>query len=143
MQKHSEIGSKLVIRRGQPFKIRLNLNRSYSRSTDLLSFVFTLDGIEKPSHGHATLVGTTLKHSSFELGDASEWGSAIDAINGKVIDVLIKPAATAPIGEWRVEVDTQLISRDGGTKSCKYPATIYILFNPWCKDDQVYLEGKF
>lgn len=142
MQKHSEAVSKLVVRRGQSFKIRLHLDRPYSRITDLISFVFTLDGIDKPSHGHGTLVGTTLKSSSFELGDAKEWGSSVDAINGKVLEILIKPAATAPIGEWRLEVDTQLMSRESGTRSCKYPSTVYVLFNPWCKDDQVYLDGE-
>lgn len=141
MQKNSVDGSKLVIRRGQPFKVRLTMSRPFSRTKDALSFIFTLDNAEKPSHGHGTLIGTQLKSNSYELGDTLEWGSAIESINGNVLIVWIKPAATAPIGEWRVDVDTQLSSGEG-IRSYKYPTSFYILFNPWCKDDQVYMPGK-
>lgn len=140
MQKNSLDGSKLVIRRGQPFKLRLTLNRPFNRTKDTLSFIFTLDNAEKPSHGHGTLIGTQLKSNSYELGDSIEWGSAIESIHGDILTVLIKPAATAPIGEWKVDVDTQLTTAEG-IRSFKYPSSFYILFNPWCKDDQVYMAG--
>lgn len=141
MQKNSHDNTKLVIRRGQPFKIRLTLNRPYSRTKDAISFVFTLDNIDKPNHGHSTLIGTTLQYNSYELGDPLEWGSAIESIHGDVLNVLIKPAATAAIGEWRVDIDTQLYKGEG-IKSFKYPSTFYVLFNPWCQDDQVFMPGK-
>lgn len=138
MQRNPVDGEKLICRRGQPFKIRLHLNRPYVRSQDAISFLFTLADDDKPSLGHGSLIGCPLRYNSYELGDPLEWGSAIDAINGDVLTVLIKPAATAAIGEWRVDVDTQL-QQGNGMKSFKYPSTFYVLFNPWCKDDQVYL----
>lgn len=140
MQTQSADTTKLVIRRGQPFKIRLILNRPYVRDKDNISFIFTLHTDEKPSHGHGTLIGTTLQFNSYELGGPLEWGSAIESMNGDVLNVLIKPAANAPIGEWRVDVDSQLYNIQG-IRSFKYPSTFYVLFNPWCQDDQVYMAG--
>lgn len=131
----------MIIRRGQSFKIRLTLNRPFSRAKDSLSFIFTLANDEKPSLGHGSLIGCPLRLNSYELGEPLEWGSAIESINGDVLTVLIKPAATAAIGEWRVDVDTQLVSGEG-MKSFKYPSTFYVLFNPWCQDDQVYMADR-
>ena len=142
MQRNSHENAKLVVRRGESFRVRLTLNRPYSRSTDLISFVFTMENAEKPSHGHGTMIGTTLKINSYELGNALEWGSSIETISGDVLTVLIKPAATAPIGEWKVDVDSKLVNVDG-IKSFKYPTNFYVLFNPWCPDDQVYMSGWY
>lgn len=131
---------KLIVRRGQPFKVRLTTNRPFSRARDMLNFVFTLTNDEKPSHGHGTLVGCLLKKNSYELGESNEWGSAIESINGVELEVLIKPSCRAPIGEWKVDIDTQ-VSDQEGVRNFKYPSTFYVLFNPWCKDDQVYMPG--
>ncbi|XP_037037694.1 annulin isoform X2 [Bradysia coprophila] len=133
--------TKLIVRRGQPFKIRLTTNRPFSRARDTLNFVFTLHNDEKPSHGHGTLVGCMLKSNSYELGESNEWGSAIETISGDQMDVLIKPSCRAPIGEWRVEIDTQ-VSNQEGVRNFKYSSTFYVLFNPWCKDDQVYMPDR-
>lgn len=132
---------KLIVRRGQPFKIRLTTSRPFARAHDTLNFVFTLHNDEKPSHGHGTLVGCVLKNNSYELGESNEWGSSIETISGDQMDVLIKPSCRAPVGEWTVEIDTQL-SNQTGMRNFKYPSTFYVLFNPWCKDDQVYMPGK-
>lgn len=141
MKPNPDDETKLIIRRGQAFKIRLTLNRPFSRSIDNLNFVFTLQNDEKPSHGHGTLVGCMLKNNSYELGESNEWGSAIETISGDQMDVLIKPSVRAPIGEWTVDIDTQVSNQDG-VRNYKYPSTFYVLFNPWCKDDQVYMPGR-
>lgn len=141
MKQNPDDETKLIVRRGQPFKIRLTLNRPFLRSKDILNFVFTLKNDEKPSHGHGTLVGCMLNNNSYELGEANEWASAIETIHGDQMDVLIKPSCRAPIGEWVVDIDTQLSNQDG-VRNFKYPSAFYILFNPWCKDDQVYMPGR-
>lgn len=141
MKPNPDEETKLIIRRGQAFRIRLTLNRPFSRARDTLNFVFTLKNDEKPSHGHGTLVGCLLKNNSYELGESNEWGSAIETISGDQMDVLIKPSCRAQIGEWSVDIDTQ-VANNNGIRNFKYPSTFYVLFNPWCKDDQVYMPGE-
>lgn len=130
--------SRLVIRRGQTFRIQIGLNRPFDRRRDSISFVFTLVDEDKPSHGHGTLVGTKLNLDFYDTGDALEWACALEAQHGDILDVLVKPAANAPIGEWKFDVDTHLKTNDA-SRSFKSPNTFFVLFNPWCRDDQVYM----
>lgn len=132
--------STLVIRRGQSFKLILGFNRPYN-SNDLISFVFSLVDDERPNFGHGTLVGTTLEPVFTTLLDNTKWSCTIDQQYGNVLEILIKASATAPIGEWKFDIDTQLKSGIEAN-TFKSPANFYLLFNPWCVSDSVYLPGK-
>lgn len=65
----------LVIRRGQPFKIRITLNRPFVRNKDAISFIFTVVDVEKPSPGHGTLIAIAPRDYTTYLGDPLEWGN--------------------------------------------------------------------
>lgn len=132
---------KLVVRRGQPFKLQLHCNRPYSIEKDALSLVFTVAGVENPSFGRGTLIAVALKNKPTDLGRSFEWGAAINSINGNLLEILIKPAATALVTQWKLDIDSKMLS---GTvsKSFSLPQPFYVLFNPWCREDQVYLDGK-
>lgn len=135
---------KLVTRRGQPFKLQLHCNRPYNIEKDALSLVFAVFDVEKPSFGHQTLVAVALKNKSTDLGRSFEWGAAVNSINGDVLEILIKPAATALVTQWKLDIDSKLIGGTATTnisKSFSLPQPFYVLFNPWCREDQVYLEG--
>lgn len=131
--------STLVIRRGQSFKLILGFNRPYN-SNDLVSFVFSLIDDERPNFGHGTLVGATLEPIFSNVLDSSKWSCTIDSQYGNVLEVLVKASVTAPIGEWKFDIDTQLKSGIEAN-TFKSPANFYLLFNPWCISDSVYLPG--
>lgn len=135
------LASTLIIRRGQPFRLIMSFNRPFDSYKDSISFIFTLRDDDRPNHGHGTLVGTSLKPDSYDLGNSYEWSCIIDGKHGNILEVLIKPAANAAVGEWKFDIDTQL-TQGGGADTFKSPNNFYILFNPWCVDDLVYLEGK-
>lgn len=142
MRRHKqpiEATPKLVIRRGQPFKLKLTCSRPFVRDKDGMSLIFTVADVEKPHYGNGTLIGIALKNNPRELGDADEWSAAIDSIHGDILEIVIKPSATASVSRWKVDIDTKLYS--GGAKSYSLPQPIYVLFNPWCPDDSVYMEG--
>lgn len=132
---------KLVVRRGQPFKLQLHCNRPYSIEKDALSLVFAVADVDKPSFGHGTLVAVALKNKSTELGKSFEWGASVNSINGDLLEILIKPAANSLVTQWKLDIDSKVLT---GTvsKSFSLPQPFYNLFNPWCREDQVYLEGK-
>lgn len=133
--------SNLVVRRGQPFRLIINFNRPFDSFRDSVSFIFTLRDDDRPNHGHGTLVGTALKYDSYDLGTPVEWSCVIDGKHGNVLEILVKPAANAAVGEWNFDIDTQQ-SRGGGAATFKSPKTFFLLFNPWCLDDLVYMRGK-
>jgi transglutaminase 1 len=132
---------KLVIRRGQPFKLLLHCNRPYNGEKDAISLVFAVADVAKPSFGHGTLVAVALKNKATDLGRSFEWGASVNSINGDILEVLIKPAANALVTQWKLDIDSKVLN---GTTSKSYslPQPFYVLFNPWCREDQVYLEGE-
>lgn len=132
--------SNLVVRRGQPFRLVITFNRAFDSITDKISFIFTLQDDDRPNHGHGTLVGTALKQDAYNLGSSYEWTCAIDEKHGNVLQILVKSAANAAIGEWNFDIDTQLI-RGVGAATHKNKTSFYLLFNPWCEDDLVYMHG--
>ncbi|KAB7506349.1 Hemocyte protein-glutamine gamma-glutamyltransferase [Armadillidium nasatum] len=52
--------------------------------------------------------------------------------------------ACAPVGVWRLSIRSGLQDRSQGRIMDVYndDTDLYILFNPWCKDDLVYMEGE-
>ena len=77
----------LVVRRGQAFKLKLECNRPSVRDKDSMTFIFTVADDEKPSYGHGTLAGTSLKSKAEDLGDPLEWGVSIESVMGTLLEV--------------------------------------------------------
>lgn len=144
MNRDSGLATKsLIVRRGQPFKLRLTCNRPYRKSTDGLSFVFTVADDEKPSYGHGTLVPIAVSKQGSAVmghGGANEWTVAVESVDGDVLTVLVKPSANAPVTLWKMDIDTKDMET-GDNKTFTLHQPIYILFNAWCEEDQVYMTG--
>lgn len=142
MARESQPGLKpqLVVRRGQPFRLKLTCSRPYNKSSDGISLVFTVADDEKPTFGHGTLVPVALAKNAYELGGHLEWGAAIESVSGDVLTVLIKPSAEAPVTQWKVDIDTKDMDT-GSSKTFSLLQPIFILFNPWCEDDQVFMSN--
>lgn len=132
--------SQLIVRRGQAFRLKLTCNRPYRKSTDGLSFVFTVADDEKPTFGHGTLVPIALAQHAYDLGGPLEWGAAVESVNGDVLTVVVKPGAQAAVTQWKVDIDSK-DKETGDTKTFSLHNNIFILFNPWCEDDQVYMAN--
>lgn len=138
----NKVPSNLVIRRGQPFRLIISFNRPFDPLTDSISFIFTLKDDDRPNHGHGTLVGTALKYNAYDFGSPHEWSCIVDGKHGDILDILIKPAATAAVGEWNFDIDTHHM-QGSGAATFKSPNSFYLLFNPWCQDDSVYMGGEY
>ncbi|XP_067007547.1 annulin [Anabrus simplex] len=129
---------RLIVRRGQDFKISITLSRAYNAEKDAISFIFTVVDAEKPSYGQGTFVAVPLLAKGAESGGA--WNAVLDSSNEDVIQVQITPAADSIIGQWKMDIDTKL--KNNGAVSYSHKEPFYILYNPWCRQDQVYMEGE-
>lgn len=132
---------KLVIRRGQVFKLQLHTNRPYDAEKDGISLIFTVADVEKPSFGHGTLIAISVKNQSTYLGKSNEWGASVNNVSGDLLEILIKPAANALVTQWKLDIDTKAISSTL-SRSFSLPQPFYVLFNPWCREDNVFLDGE-
>jgi len=91
----------LIVRRGEPFRLKIHFNRDYSPSKDAISFIFTVADDTKPSPGHGTLNALVPHDGIDHLGDTLEWGAGIESHEGQTLTVLIKPPSTCPVTEWK------------------------------------------
>jgi transglutaminase 1 len=133
--------AKLVVRRGQIFKLQLFCNRPYNIEKDAISLIFSVADVERPSFSHGTLIAVSVSNKSTDLGKSNEWGASVNSINGNRLEILIKPAANAPVTQYKLDIDTKVIN-SSTSKSYSLPQSFYVLFNPWCREDDVYLEGN-
>lgn len=132
---------KLVIRRGQVFKLKLHCNRPYDEKTDALSLILTVADVEKASFGNGTLVAIQLNNKSTDLGRSFEWGASKNSISGNILEINIKPAANACVTQWKLDIDSKNLEQNA-SKTFSLSQPFYVIFNPWCREDQVYLEGE-
>ncbi|XP_029048718.1 annulin isoform X1 [Osmia bicornis bicornis] len=131
--------SRLVVRRGQEFYLHLTLSRDYDPNIDGMSIVFTVDGVEQPQYGHGTLVATAVLYPG-EVSEGS-WQATIDAVQTNFLRLKIVPSANAIIGKWKMDIDTKNRNLDGAISyTMKQP--FYLIFNPWCPEDIVYMEDE-
>lgn len=125
----------LVVRRGQPFKLLITTNRKYNQDADGISFIFTIADEDKPTLGHGTLVAIPLLQRSIKSG----WSAVLQSVEENVLTVSITAGADCVVAQWKMDIDCRL--RDNGAISYSLDQDIFILFNPWCKNDQVYMKS--
>lgn len=53
-------------------------------------------------------------------------------------DLILTPSPEAIIGLYEIVIQ---VSTEGESKSKKLKDKFYLIFNPWCEDDVVHLEG--
>ncbi|OWR44550.1 putative annulin [Danaus plexippus plexippus] len=127
----------LVVRRGQAFKLDILLNRPYDAKRDAVSFIFYVEDVEKrgPSN-EASAAVPMLEKGSETLGS---WNAVYEGQIDSHLMVAVTPAADCIVAAWRLDVDTKLSGT--GALSYTHPRPIYIIFNPWCLNDSVYMPG--
>ncbi|NXP52283.1 TGM4 glutamyltransferase, partial [Heliornis fulica] len=118
----------LVVRRGQPFQMLLSLSREL-RAADKLALRFSIG--EKPMKIRETLMSLNPRREQ----DVGGWQISIVKNNGKECLLSVTSSPRAPVGIYTLNVKT-------GTNIYKPEnSTVYLLFNPWCEADVVYLDN--
>ncbi|NXU42957.1 TGM4 glutamyltransferase, partial [Drymodes brunneopygia] len=118
----------LVVRRGQPFLVQISLNREL-RAADKLSLRFSIG--ENPMKIRGSLL--SLKP---EREDFTGWKISLVKKGGKecLLSVTSSPSAAVGIYNLHVKTGSNIYKPENGV--------IYLLFNPWCEDDVVYMANE-
>ncbi|XP_033729965.1 hemocyte protein-glutamine gamma-glutamyltransferase-like, partial [Pecten maximus] len=125
----------LVVRRGQPFQMTITCDRPYDPEKDDIKLIF-----QTGDHPHPTK-GTLEEMILSDVDLPKQWGAKLVRRTNNDLQLQVMTPPFCPVGRWNVKVravkkgETPSIS-----KVYSHPQPIYILFNPWCKDDQVYLH---
>ncbi|XP_073730942.1 protein-glutamine gamma-glutamyltransferase K [Misgurnus anguillicaudatus] len=123
----------LIIRRGQCFHMCIQLSRPFNTNTDQILLELRLGDVS-PAHKHSFVtvpLVTEFKRDS--------WEAKIVEQTKNRLKLSVYSLPNACIGLYKLTVVTNC--PEGKSTSPYTPDNnIYMLFNPWCKDDSVYLE---
>lgn len=138
---HDTENPKPVLRRGQPFYLAVRFQENFDVAKDrvVLNFKFG----HKPSVSKGTMGVVMVKNDKFTL-TKDDWDCRIDpGTRGKDLVVQVYPPANACVGIYRLEVLSGLQNTtEKGMNTFVDETDCYLLFNPWCKDDAVFLDDE-
>ncbi|KAM7283930.1 hypothetical protein ISCGN_001035 [Ixodes scapularis] len=131
----------LIVRRGDPFKVTVELNREYNPDKDALAFVFTVKDEETPSYTKNTVAVVPVGYRSpNEVFGITSWAALIQSTLDKSLDIEITPPVNVIVGDWVMDIDSKIRNDDEFGYRYTHKDPIYILFNPWCRADTVYMD---
>ncbi|XP_063003596.1 protein 4.2-like [Elgaria multicarinata webbii] len=126
---------RLVVRRGQDFTLVLRFSSPVPgglrqvRKTTLVAQTG-----QRPSKADGSLVRFPISR----LGSLSGWQATVQAQDALSWTLVVTPPANAAIGHY-----TLLLQDSGQGQGAQHPlGTFTLLFNPWCRDDGVFLANE-
>ncbi|NXK53274.1 TGM4 glutamyltransferase, partial [Chauna torquata] len=146
----------LVVRRGQAFLLQLSLSREL-RAADKLALHFSVGKhcAKRESPGHRSVpakpcnvlglfpgerpmkpMGTLMSLNPRSTKDLSGWHTTITKSSGTECLLSVTSAADATVGKYSLAVKT------GSNIYKPENNTVYVLFNPWCEADAVFLTNE-
>ncbi|XP_069504412.1 protein-glutamine gamma-glutamyltransferase 4 [Ambystoma mexicanum] len=120
----------LLVRRGQEFTVKLVFNRELAPN-DKVFLQFTLG--QKPMQSNESFVEIEVKSAP----DQKRWSATISKKVGKECLVGVRSPPDAIIGKYLLTVKTRT-----GFRFTPPTNSIYILFNPWCQSDNVFMPEE-
>ncbi|XP_066508875.1 protein-glutamine gamma-glutamyltransferase K-like [Hoplias malabaricus] len=127
--------NELIIRRGQTFQMELVLSRPFNVNTDKLHLELKTGSLPLVSKG--THVVIPLVEDLEDL----RWEAKIVEQNSNRIKLSVNSPPNAIIGLYKLSIATHCPERESVTMYDPNKE-IYILFNPWCEEDVVYMDDE-
>ncbi|XP_072366123.1 coagulation factor XIII A chain-like [Scyliorhinus torazame] len=124
----------LIVRRGQPFQITITFNRAYDAGKDKLWIEFLIG--RYPDITKGTYIPIYIQ----EQLEKGKWGAKVESTQNNVVCLSVLSSPHSIIGRFRMYV--AVMTPYGIRRSARDNDTdIYVLFNPWCEEDTVYLHN--
>ncbi|CAL8135549.1 unnamed protein product [Orchesella dallaii] len=125
-----------VYRRGQNFFFAVRLASGRVLDLQRTPIFVTFNFGSNPSIGKNTRVCLTVTGDrDFIQRDKSDWDIRVHHQDGNTLTLQVNVSPIAPVGVWSCEIQH-------GNEIFHCRDDIYILFNPYCSEDPVYLDNE-
>ncbi|XP_050294065.1 hemocyte protein-glutamine gamma-glutamyltransferase-like [Anthonomus grandis grandis] len=137
----NEEDESVILRRGTNFIFAIRFDRDFMPEQDVVRVRFAIGPTPNISKGTRVILPISAKkrHLPKEL---NYWSICLQSIQGNVITVQVNISPYAPIGIWKCSLQTNIAGTKGRRVDYDIPHDIYVLFNPWCPLDGVYMENE-
>ncbi|XP_046990643.1 hemocyte protein-glutamine gamma-glutamyltransferase-like [Schistocerca americana] len=129
-----------VLRRGLPFFVALRFTRPFDDAADVLRLQFNFGPQPSVTKGTCVILPVTQQQSLND--DKRLWDVKVHHQDGTTLTLQVQISTVAPVGVWRCVVQSSRADRRDVRRSYEHDTDVYVLFNPWCKEDQVHLEKE-
>ncbi|XP_041040322.1 coagulation factor XIII A chain-like [Carcharodon carcharias] len=135
-QHHTELYDcrNLIVRRGQPFQITITFNRAYDSGKDKLWVEFLIG--QYPDITKQTYAPVYIQ----EQLEKGKWGAMVTSTRTNTLSLSIVSPPHCIVGRFRMYL--AVMTPYGIRRTARDSETdIYVIFNPWCREDAVYLDN--
>lgn len=124
----------LIVRRGQEFQVKITFNRPYRPEEDKFALEFVIGSSPEYSKGTYIPVFPTPDRQT-------SWAGRVVETSNNVVTMGITPAANCIVGKYHMYV--AVVTPYGIRRTRRHDSRdLYILFNPWAADDEVFLDDE-
>ncbi|XP_029844835.3 hemocyte protein-glutamine gamma-glutamyltransferase [Ixodes scapularis] len=131
----------LVLRRGQSFFMAIRFKRDYNPMTDEVYIDFSIGPNPELSKGTFMSLRVPAQKGEFRLAPAS-WEVRVTHHDRAVLSIQVFVPAGVSVGSWKLSVLGRSKNDPEAKSKFRLDKDVYILFNPWCKEDLVYMENE-
>ncbi|KAL3284529.1 hypothetical protein HHI36_018687 [Cryptolaemus montrouzieri] len=130
-----------ILRRGMKFTLAIRFNNGGFRDgVDKIRLLFNFGPTPNPLKATKGIV--ILSDSKVQNQDEKLWYGNILAKGEDTVTLEIAIPPSAPVGVWKLQIETSKVSAPDRVKVYDHEEEIYILFNPWVCHDLVYMPDK-
>nr|CAH0102530.1 unnamed protein product [Daphnia galeata] len=142
MDYRSSSSSTTVLRRGQPFFMAVRMkDRNFDPRRDILRASFSFGPNPQVTKGTKVVLPFRMNQREFNRAP-QKWDMRLHQQEGFNITFQVHIPANALVGLWRVTIETTTTTPGARIDEFRFKDDIYILFNPFCRDDPVYLDSE-
>lgn len=129
-----------VLRRGQAFyvAIRFTPDREFNHANDTLKLILNFG--PSPIVTKGTRVELPVGDNSEFVRGKAKWETRVHHYANNILTLEVHIPATVCVGLWKCELVTGLKADTVKTDKFSCKESIYIIFNPWCKEDAVFMK---
>ncbi|KAF5293126.1 hypothetical protein FQA39_LY13736 [Lamprigera yunnana] len=126
-----------IYRRGQNIRFDVDFDRIFDEQMDVIRISFSFG--PNPNVTKGTRVILPVLHLQKELPKVNRWNLAFKGRTNNTIHLQAHIAVSAQVGIWSCSIQSNIAGTRGKREDFKCEDEIYIIFNPWCREDPVYM----